>query len=206
MLTCDEYSNPKTLTGFGPAAATALTALRRDGSKRPGKGRLARKRPYHRPLPYTAGAPSAQVDGVGRPGHPPRAGRGAGCSWRALRPAPYTSAPRVKIRRSSAMHRPARSSRTKAGWTEPQQRQACITVGWSWQARSAEQDVGLGRTEVTTRRYNSLGRLLAVARCARSARAGARYAKLWGGALSPTSRQHAYKSAVLALGLPSYPP
>ena len=36
--------------------------------------------------------------------------------------------------------------------------------------------------------------------------AGARYAKLWGGALSPTSRQHAYKSAVLALGLPSYPP
>ena len=27
-----------------------------------------------------------------------------------------------------------------------------------------------------------------------------------GGALSPTSRQHAYKSAVLALGLPSYPP
>ena len=106
------------------------------------------------------------------------------------------------------MHRPARSSRTKAGWTEPQQRQACITVGWSWQARSAEQDVGLGRTEVTTRRYNSLGRLLAVARCvAALARlgAGARYAKLWRGALSPTSRQHAYKSAVLALGLPSYP-
>ena len=36
--------------------------------------------------------------------------------------------------------------------------------------------------------------------------AGTHYAKLWGGALSPTSRQHAYKSAVLALGLPSYPP
>ena len=27
-----------------------------------------------------------------------------------------------------------------------------------------------------------------------------------GGPLSPTSRQHAYESAVLALGLPSYPP
>ena len=38
------------------------------------------------------------------------------------------------------MHRPARSSRTKAGWTEPQQQQAWPTVGWSWQARSAEQD------------------------------------------------------------------
>ena len=172
MLTCDEFSKANALTGVCGAGATALTALRRDGSQRPGKGRLARKRPYRRPLPYTAGAPSAQVDGVGCPGHPPRAGRGAGCCWRALRTAPYTSAPRVKIRGSSAMHRPARSSRTKAGWTEPQQRQACIPVGWSWQARSAEQDVGLGRTEVTTRRYNSLGRLLAVARCARSARSG----------------------------------
>ena len=35
---------------------------------------------------------------------------------------------------------------------------------------------------------------------------GVSYAKLWGGALSPTSRQHAYKSAVLALGLSSCPP
>ena len=36
--------------------------------------------------------------------------------------------------------------------------------------------------------------------------AGTRYAKLRGAPLSPTSRQHAYKSAVLALGLTSCPP
>eukprot|EP01043_Picozoa_sp_COSAG02_P032926 COSAG02_NODE_2220_length_9474_cov_3.985280_6_plen_109_part_00 len=46
-------------------------------------------------------------------------------------PAPYTSAPRVKIRRPSTMHNAAHNSRAKAGWTEPQKRQACPAVGWS---------------------------------------------------------------------------
>ena len=47
-----------------------------------------------------------------------------------------------KTRRQSTMHNAARSSRTKAGWWEPQQRQACPAAGWSWQARWAELEAG----------------------------------------------------------------
>ena len=69
-------------------------------------------------------------------------------------------------------------------------------------SRMRGEDVPRSRPGAKTAWGGSSPSLAALARLG----AGARYAKLWGGALSPTSRQHAYKSAVLALGLPSYPP
>ena len=68
-------------------------------------------------------------------------------------------------------------------------------------SRMRGEDVPRSRPGAKTAWGGSSPSLAALARLG----AGARYAKLWGEALSPTSRQHAYKSAVLALGLPSYP-
>ena len=69
-------------------------------------------------------------------------------------------------------------------------------------SRMRGEDVPRSRPGAKTAWGGSSPSLAALARLG----AGARYAKLPGAPLSPTSRQHAYKSAVLALGLPSYPP
>ena len=69
-------------------------------------------------------------------------------------------------------------------------------------SRMRGKDVPRSRPGAKTAWGGSSPSLAALARLG----AGARYAKLPGAPLSPTSCQHAYKSAVLALGLPSYPP
>ena len=69
-------------------------------------------------------------------------------------------------------HRCSRSGRTYEPETELLQQQAGLAAGRSWHARLAVWKVGGRRTEVTKMRKTSLGRLLAVARCARSARSG----------------------------------
>ena len=80
------------------------------------------------------------------------------------------------VRRKSGvqagMHRCSRSGRTYEPLIELLQQQAGLAAGRSWQARLAVWKVGDRRTEVTKMRKTSPGRLLAVARCARSARSG----------------------------------
>ena len=68
--------------------------------------------------------------------------------------------------------------------------------------RMRDEDVPRSRPGAKTACGGSSPSLAALARLG----AGTRYAKLRGAPLSPTSRQHAYKSAVLALGLTSCPP
>ena len=72
----------------------------------------------------------------------------------------------------AGMHRCSRSGRTYEPLIELLQQQAGLAAGRSWQARLAVWKVGDRRTEVTKMRKTSPGRLLAVARCARSARSG----------------------------------
>ena len=74
--------------------------------------------------------------------------------------------------------------------------------GCSLCAPATNTDGTTTRGRIVATRGGSSPSLAALARLG----AGARYAKLPGAPLSLTSCQHAYKSAVLALGLPSYPP
>ena len=108
----------------------------------------------------------------------------------------------------AGMHRCSRSGRTYEPLIELLQQQAGLAAGRSWQVRLAVWKVGDRRTEVTKMRKTSLGRLLAVARCARSARSESRphYALT-----DPAMSRHvcgigyprAPKRAALSLGLPS---
>ena len=140
-------------------ASPVLTALLRDGVRicapgRPGGTRAGQSTGMI--VPVSLQTPAVALGAVGEP---PDLHRIRPCEGR-------------KSGVQAGMHRCSRSGRTYEPLTELLQQQAGLAAGRSWHARLAVWKVGGRRTEVTKMRKTSLGRLLAVARCARSARSG----------------------------------
>ena len=102
---------------------------------------------------------------------------------------------RQSVRHEPQLHKGSHSSSRLGQWPGEAGRLAGLRERWG---------VGVPRSPLGAERAwgGSSPSLAALARL----EAGLRYARLLRTQLSPTSCQHAYKSAVLALGLTSYPP